>query len=94
MLVALLLSAEPVRPPGLAPDLAPPVHVLAADNPVDVECSGHAAPFVGDIDGDGKLDPIVLKDEIARLQDVQIHYRSRYMSHGYVWLFRRTPAGN
>src|SRR5439155_2379117 len=27
-----------------------------------------------------------LKDEITRLQDVQVHYRSAYMSHGYVWL--------
>src|SRR5262249_22699176 len=34
-----------------------------------------------------------LKDEITRLQDVRDHYQSGYMSHGYVWLFRRiTPA--
>jgi hypothetical protein len=34
-----------------------------------------------------------LKDEITRLSDVRDRYRSGYMSHGYVWLFRRRPAG-
>ena len=33
-----------------------------------------------------------LKDEITRLQDIRDHYKNGYMSHGYVWLFRRiTP---
>lgn len=33
-----------------------------------------------------------LKDEITRLQDIRDRYQSGYMSHGYVWLFRRiTP---
>jgi hypothetical protein len=34
-----------------------------------------------------------LKDEITRLSDIRDRYQSRYMSHGYVWLFRRLPAG-
>ncbi|MFO0845239.1 MAG: VCBS repeat-containing protein [Gemmataceae bacterium] len=34
-----------------------------------------------------------LKDEIARLSDVRDRYKSGYMIHGYVWLFRRLPAG-
>jgi FG-GAP-like repeat len=34
-----------------------------------------------------------LKDEITRLSDIRDRYRSGYMSHGYVWLFRRLPAG-
>ena len=58
-LLALALTADPTRPAGLSPDLAPPVHVTAADKPVDVERSGHAAPFVGDLDGDGKPDLLV-----------------------------------
>ncbi|QJX00612.1 FG-GAP repeat domain-containing protein [Frigoriglobus tundricola] len=34
-----------------------------------------------------------LKDEITRLQDVRDRYQSGYMTHGYVWLFKRiTPA--
>jgi hypothetical protein len=33
-----------------------------------------------------------LKDEIVRLQEIRDHYSAHYMSHGYVWLFRRiTP---
>ena len=55
-LVLAIVAAqnEPPRPAGLAPDLAPPVHVLADGKPLDVERIGHAAPFVGDFYGDGK----------------------------------------
>lgn len=34
-----------------------------------------------------------LKDEITRLSDVRDRYETGYMTHGYVWLFRRLPAG-
>jgi hypothetical protein len=59
LLSVVVPAAEPQRPPGLAPDLAPPVHLLAGGKPVDVERSGHSAPFVGDIDGDGRPDLLV-----------------------------------
>ena len=56
LVLALFMAPPepPTRPPGLAPDLAPPVQILADGKPLDVERSGHAAPFVGDIDGNGK----------------------------------------
>lgn len=34
-----------------------------------------------------------LKDEIVRVSDIRDRYQSRYMYHGYVWLFRRLPVG-
>lgn len=34
-----------------------------------------------------------LKDEITRLQDIRDHHGNRYMSHGYVWLFKRITPG-
>jgi hypothetical protein len=33
-----------------------------------------------------------LKDEIAAVQEIQSHFRPGYQSHGFVWLFRRSPA--
>jgi hypothetical protein len=33
------------------------------------------------------------KDEIVVVQDIQSHYRPAHQSHGFVWLFRRQPAG-
>jgi hypothetical protein len=57
--LSLVLMAVAAGPPGLAPDLASPVHVLAGGQPLDVERSGHAAPAVGDFDGDGRPDLLV-----------------------------------
>jgi hypothetical protein len=40
-------------------ELAPPVKLTAAGNPIDVARSGHSAPWLGDIDGDGRNDLLV-----------------------------------
>jgi hypothetical protein len=42
-----------------AAELAPPVPLTAGDRPIDVEHSGHAAPFVADLDGRGRQDLLV-----------------------------------
>ena len=42
-------------PKTLAHELNAPGRIEAAGKPIDVD-TGHAAPFVGDFDGDGKLD--------------------------------------
>jgi hypothetical protein len=42
-----------------AQELADPVPLLVGDKPLDVERMGHAAPFVGDADGDGVKDLLV-----------------------------------
>jgi hypothetical protein len=46
------LAADP------ASELMPPVRLEAAGKPIDTDI-GHAAPFVCDFDGDGKLDLLV-----------------------------------
>ena len=66
MLKSLILGAMALAQPagdkpaekGLAPDLSSPVRIEAAGKPIDTEV-GHAAPFVGDFDGDGKQDLLV-----------------------------------
>jgi hypothetical protein len=32
-----------------------------------------------------------LRDEIARVQEIQTRYRSQHQKHGHVWLFQRKP---
>ncbi len=40
-------------------ELLPPVQIQAGGQPIDVQRSGHSAPFVGDFDGDGVRDLLV-----------------------------------
>lgn len=61
-----LLAAAP--PPPDDGELLSPVRVEADDKPVDVERSGHAAPFFGDIDGDGLPDLLVGEFHGGRLR--------------------------
>src|SRR5262249_23508378 len=56
LLVALLGPAA--APPGANGELLPPVRLEAAGKAIDTEV-GHAAPFVGDFDGDGLNDLLV-----------------------------------
>jgi hypothetical protein len=44
---------------GSAGELASPVKVTAGGQPIDVARTGHAAPWLGDFDGDGKDDLLV-----------------------------------
>jgi hypothetical protein len=57
----LILALAGVAPPAAddpARELAPPVLLEAGGKPIDTDV-GHAAPFVGDFDGDGVNDLLV-----------------------------------
>lgn len=54
----VLAGLIPAEGAALAPDLAPPVRIEAAGEPIDTD-AGHAAPFVCDFDGDGVQDLLV-----------------------------------
>jgi hypothetical protein len=49
IMASMLAAADPV-----ATDLAPPVRLHAGGQSINVEM-GHAAPFVADLKGDGKM---------------------------------------
>jgi hypothetical protein len=53
----LVLGGEPADAPR-APRLSAPVQITANGKPISVDI-GHAAPFVADIDGDGKAELLV-----------------------------------
>lgn len=61
MIHAIVMTLMGVAPAGAseaARELEPPVRIEAAGKPIDTDV-GHAAPFVGDFDGDGKADLLV-----------------------------------
>ena len=55
ILIVALLNAPPKK---VADEFEPPVRLMAAGKVIDTEV-GHAAPFVGDFDGDGVRDLLV-----------------------------------
>ncbi|MFQ5845657.1 MAG: FG-GAP repeat domain-containing protein [Planctomycetota bacterium] len=64
--LALLLPAFSAAA-QTSPELQPPFKVLSGDAPIDVRV-GHAAPFVGDLDGDGRADLLVGQFGSGRLR--------------------------
>jgi hypothetical protein len=70
LLLAAVAAAAPAgasAPAGLDPELSPPVRLEAAGKPIESGDVGHAAPFVGDFDGDGKPDLLVGQFEGGKL---------------------------
>jgi hypothetical protein len=63
-IVALAVPAQAGEPS----ELLPPMPIQVGDRPLDVQRDGHAAPFVGDLDGDGKLHLLVGQLHEGRLR--------------------------
>ena len=65
LLLAAVAAAAPVGAASTAgsaqldPELSQPVRVEAAGKPIESGSVGHAAPFVGDFDGDQRPDLLV-----------------------------------
>src|SRR5262249_17417780 len=64
--VTLLVFSVPGG--GDSTELRPPVALLAGGKPLDVARDGHSAPFVGDVDGDGRRDLLVGQYHEGRLR--------------------------
>ena len=56
--IVLLLASGAIMAQD-SPGLKPPVKIEVDGKPIEVEAVGHACPFVGDIDDDGKDDLLV-----------------------------------
>ena len=70
IIMASLLAAGAPGAPGanVAGDLQLPEQIQAGGQPLDVQRSGHSAPFAGDFDGHGVRDLLVGQYEHGRLR--------------------------
>ena len=98
LVVGLLTWAAPA-PVGQLGEFFPPVPLLANGKPIDVERDGHAAPFVGDFDGDGIVDVLVGQYDEGRLRVYRNIGTNRAPKFGaYTWFqaggaLGRVPEG-
>src|SRR5262245_57286628 len=65
-IAGMLAAGAPAA--DVAADLQLPVQIQAGGQPLDVQRSGHSAPFAGDFDGDGVRDLLVGQYEQGRLR--------------------------
>jgi hypothetical protein len=91
--ISLVALAAPVAAEDLG-ELRRPVPIQAGGRPLDVERSGHAAPFVGDLDGSGVPALLVGQYHEGRLRvykNAGTRHRPRFES--YTWFEAGGKAG-
>jgi hypothetical protein len=100
-LYAQLPATAPANISGLAEELAPPVQVIAGGKAIDLsDAIGHAAPFYGDIDGDGASDLLIgqFKDGQLRIYHNTGSTRQPLFDSNFTWFkagadLGRVPSG-
>jgi hypothetical protein len=96
-LAAILLSTPSLA--GASKDLLPPIQIQAGSRPLDVERSGHSAPFVGDFYEDGGLCLLVGQYDGGRLRIYRnTGTRAQPRFDSYTWFMAggkiaRVPVG-
>jgi hypothetical protein len=74
-------------------ELAPPVRLLAQGKPIDVD-TGHAAPFVADLDGDGVQHLLVGQFRDGKLRIYRgSGSKTAPRFDGFTWLLDGAPEG-
>jgi hypothetical protein len=93
------LAALLPAPAAGAEELLPPVRVQADGRPIDVEHGGHAAPCVGDFDGDGVDDLMIGEVYEGRMRIFRnAGSNEQFKLSGYTWFkcgadLGRVPSG-
>jgi hypothetical protein len=68
LLAATAVALATVAAGVTAAELEGPIAITAGGSPVDTEHAGNAAPFVADLDGDGRKDLLVGERYLGRLR--------------------------
>lgn len=99
LLGLVALAASLPAPAAVAEELLPPVRLQADGQPIDVQLSGHAAPCVGDFDGDGVDDLMVGETYQGRMRIFRnAGSNEQFKLSGYTWFkcgadLGRIPSG-
>jgi len=86
LFTSVLLALAAAAWAGQANELLPPVQIQAGGKPLDVERSGHSAPFVGDFFEDGTLALLVGQYHDGRLRIYRnTGTRAKPIFDSYTW---------
>lgn len=93
------LTANGAHGQGISEELCAPVQVLVGEVPLDVQRTGHSAPFFADMDGDARSDLLVGEFHEGRLRIYRnIGTNSAPKFHDFQWFHAggqlgRVPSG-